>query len=47
MAESAKTSKAPTKSQVAKYLQNLLDGEMSQGDRAAITRTIQKLKGER
>lgn len=49
MAASKKTSSASsaTKSQVVKYLTALLDEEMSLGDRAAITRTIQKLKGER
>ena len=32
---------------VEKYLSNMLDKEMSQGDRGAIVRVIQIIKGER
>ena len=39
--------KSPTKSQITKYLTKFLDKEMSQGDRGAIVRVIQILKGER
>ncbi len=39
--------KLPTKTAVTKYLTDLLDNEMSQGDRAAIVRTIHILKGDR
>ena len=39
--------KLPTKTQVVKLLSKMLDDKMSLGDRAAITRTIHILKGER
>jgi len=37
----------PSKPEIAKHLNKMLDSDMSLGDRAAITRTIQILKGER
>ncbi len=39
--------KKPTRTQVAKYLSSLLENEMTLGNRAAITRTIQLVKGDR
>ena len=39
--------KPPTKTQVVKYLEKMLEAEMNLGDRAAIRRTIQNVKGER
>ena len=39
--------KPPSKIQTIKVLEKLLDDDMTLGNRAAITRTIQILKGER
>lgn len=39
--------KKPTKAQVKKYLTDLLDEDMSMGNRAAITRVLQILNNER
>ena len=47
MTKKKPTSKQPTKAQTARYLTSLLDNDMSQGDRAAIVRTIHILKGDR